>query len=193
MSDKTKFPAAMARSVADSLVQWLADACLPGRCVVAGSLRRGRPEVGDIEILYIPRVEIAPVEGRLFAEPVNLVEQRLAGALEGGWLQKRINRAGFETWGDQIKLARHVESGVPVDFFTATAENWSNYLVCRTGPRESNEAIARAAQARGLKWKPYTAGFCWADDPNEHVVQRVFGERGVFEIVGLPFLPPHKR
>ncbi len=62
-------------------------------------------------------------------------------------------------WGEKNKLAVHVASGVPVDLFAATEANWFNYLVCRTGPGESNIAIASAAKAMGWQWHPYGTGF----------------------------------
>ncbi len=192
MSDKPTFPAAIAGSLANRLVVMMETLCEPQRCVVAGSLRRGKRRVGDIEVLYVPRVEVRPVESELLALPMDLVECLLKTMLEGGFLEKRVNRRGFQTWGDLIKLARHVESGIPVDFFRATQENWFNYLVCRTGPKESNEAIATAAQTRGLKWKPYGAGFYWANCEDQLAVP-VLCEADVFRAVGLLHLPPEER
>ena len=51
MSDKQRWPAAIARKVADELVEALTPRC--EQICIAGSLRRGKPDVGDIEILYI--------------------------------------------------------------------------------------------------------------------------------------------
>lgn len=45
-------------------------------------------------------------------------------------------------WGEKNKLAVHVRTGIPVDFFAATEANWWNYLVCRTGGEQNNIAIA---------------------------------------------------
>jgi DNA polymerase/3'-5' exonuclease PolX len=84
---------------------------------------------------------------------------------------------------------RHVASGIPADLFAATRENWWNYLVCRTGPADSNMRICMGAQARGWKWNPYGAGF---SDP-EGNVRVMDSERAVFDFVGLPYREPEAR
>lgn len=50
---KKKFPAASAIQVAQSIVAALAPSCQ--RIEIAGSLRRRKQEVGDIEILYVAK------------------------------------------------------------------------------------------------------------------------------------------
>jgi len=84
----------------------------------------------------------------------------------------------------------HVPTGVPVDLFSATPAIWFNYLVCRTGPAESNLAIAQAAQALGWRWNPYGSGFCNLTTGDCHSVA---SEREVFEFVGLPYREPSDR
>jgi DNA polymerase/3'-5' exonuclease PolX len=193
MSAKQKYPYALAAGVANEIQSALAPFCEPGRCMVAGSMRRKKDEVGDIEILFVPLVRNEPIPGLMFAGPVNQAAKAIEDMIILKAIAPRENKRNQRTWGELIKLARHTASGVPVDFFTATMENWWNYLVCRTGPAESNMAIAKAAQARGLKWKPYSAGFCGADDPDETICIFINGEAGVFETVGLNYLTPDKR
>lgn len=61
MSDKPKFPAKLARSVGEKIVEALSPVC--ARIQIAGSLRRGKPLVGDVEIVYVPRfTEVSGVE-----------------------------------------------------------------------------------------------------------------------------------
>jgi DNA polymerase/3'-5' exonuclease PolX len=89
---------------------------------------------------------------------------------------------------------RHVASGIPVDLFATTEACWHNYLVCRTGPAESNIRIAAAAKARGWKWNPYGEGFSRGGPlagPEEARALR--SEREVFEFVGLPYTEPEER
>jgi len=104
-------------------------------------------------------------------------------------LAKRKNVNGSEMWGEKNKLAVHVASGIPVDFFAASEANWFNYLVCRTGGAESNRQIAVACQANRLKWNPYGPGFT---TPNGSVV-RMSSEREVFDWAGLPYREPWER
>lgn len=193
MSDKplkTKFPRAAALAVAKELCDVLRP--VAERLIVAGSLRRRKAEVGDVEILFVPKLKAVPFD--LFGTVVqmSLVEDALADLLEGGVLAKRKNVNGSEMWGAKNMLAVHVASGIPVDLFAATEANWWNYLVCRTGPGESNIAIASAAQAMGWKWNPYGAGF--SRQIGLTTEERVVGsEREVFEFVGLPFKEPWER
>lgn len=161
------------------------------RVEVAGSLRRRQDMVGDIELVYIPVVEMRPVAGDLFGleEPVNLVDARLDELLAEGILAKRPKVDGTLTWGERNKLALHVASGIGVDLFATTEDCWHNYLVCRTGPKASNMRISNAAQARGLSWKPYQQGFEAADGS----MIPVHSEEDVFRIVGLEYLEPWER
>lgn len=155
---------------------------------VAGSLRRGKADVGDVEVVFIPLLTRQPDPADMFAEiDVNLAEMLIGDALAMGFLTKRLAVNGNESWGPKNKLARHVETGMPVDLFAATRANWWNYLVCRTGPAESNMAIAQAAQARGWKWNPYGAGFSrGGHDDEDYETHAVTSEAEVFRFVGLP-------
>ena len=86
----------------------------------AGSVRRHKHLVGDIEILFIP--QIAPemdLSVDLF-EPrmMNFAERILDEMLRDGTLAKRPNAKGQVAWGPKNKLAVHVATGLPVDLFT---------------------------------------------------------------------------
>lgn len=190
---KQKFPAPIPRYVADELISVLAPCCAPGRCMVAGSLRRGKPLVGDIEILFVPRIENSEQPGELFFRPQDQAAKMIEDLCAIKVIEPRQNTLGRITWGDLIKLTRHLASGIPVDFFAATEANWWNYLVCRTGPAESNLSIAKAAQAMGLKWKPYSPGFCRADDPAEENIAVMHSEADVFDYVGMTYHEPKDR
>ena len=189
--EKTKYPAAIARKMAEEIVAVLKSACEPDRCVIAGSLRRGKELVGDAEILFVPRVEMAPVRGDMFDAPQDLAARTIEELCELNWIERRRNVQGRTAWGELIKLARHTASGVPIDFFAATEENWWNYLVCRTGPAENNTAICMAAQRRGWKWEPYSSGFADLNDPARRAVME--SERAVFEFVGMKYREPKDR
>ena len=185
---KARFEGAAALRLAERLRERLAPCC--ERVEIAGSLRRGRPTVGDIELLYIPRFD--SVRYDLFSlRVINLVDEGpLAELLRGGELAKRPNSRGAETWGERNKLARHVLSGTPLDLFATCEACWHNYLVCRTGPAALNVEIAQRARARGHKWNPYGPGFTRLADQS---IVRMASEREVFEFVGLPWREPSER
>lgn len=189
MSDKmkTRYPRAEALKVAAELCQALKPAC--DRLIVAGSLRRGKLDVGDVEILYIPKFEDRKID-LLTVEPVNLAECVIADLLLSGTLLKRPSKSGSFSWGAKNKLAIHSLGGIPVDLFASTESNWFNYLVCRTGPSESNIRIASAAKAKGWQWNPYSSGFTRDDHCEAYLVTR---EKDVFDFVSLPYYEPRHR
>lgn len=194
MPSKTRYPRPLAIKVARELCERLKSSC--EQLVVAGSLRRRKATVGDIEILYVPKLEKVSelqqadlMTGPASAHFMNLAEVCIAGLLRYQVIGQRKNSLGSVTWGDKNKLAYHVGSQIPVDLFAATEANWFNYLVCRTGGAETNMRISTAAQAKGWKWNPYGAGFT---DEEGNLV-RVKSEEDVFRLAGLDYLEPWER
>lgn len=185
---KTKFPRRAALLVAKELCDILKP--VTDRLIVAGSLRRRKLEVGDVEILYIPkRGQGIRVDMFTPAKPQNLTDLALDQLLAQGVIAKRQNVKSSEVWGEKNKLAIHAASGIPVDFFSTEANFWFNYLVCRTGGAENNRQIAMAANRKAWTWNPYRAGFSGAVG---QFIQ-VRSERDVFELVGLPYREPWDR
>lgn len=188
MSDKVKFPLDDARAVAEALVFSLKDSC--ERIMIAGSIRREKRMVGDIEIVYIPKYERRPVPGDMFAlKDTSLADLAIHRLMELSILDLRENANGHISFGDKNKLMRHIASGVPVDLFATTKENWFNYLVCRTGPADLNKEICMRAQKMGAKWNPYGCGFT----DKEYTTWPMHSEEDVFKFVGLPYSEPKDR
>jgi DNA polymerase/3'-5' exonuclease PolX len=190
---KRKFPAADALAVAKELCAAIKP--VTEALIVAGSLRRRRPQVGDVEILFIPkkRIENDPTVLRLGDEPkmeVDEVELALWRLTLEGMISRRKNARGNVTWGPQNKLALHAASGIPVDLFAAKPENWWNLVVCRTGNAAHNIRLCQSARAKGWKWSPYGEGFY---DNRGTLVYRVNSERDVFDGVGLKWREPWER
>lgn len=186
MDDKRRWTRAEALPVAAELCQCLKPYC--DRLIVAGSLRRGASTVGDIEILYVPKMEEQPLD---FFEThmVSLVGIEIDRLLDDGTLSRRPSKNGTFAWGEKNKLALH-RTGIGIDLFRTTDEAWWNYLVCRTGPADSNKRIAIAAQERGYTWNPYGTGFTKLADGHQVTVT---SEAEVFEFVGLPYNEPKDR
>lgn len=217
---KRRYPSAIAKQVARVLCGHLKPHCAMNEeerrpyLVCAGSLRRGRDQVGDLELVYVPHV--GEVQDGLFSREADLVEIALQELIETGVLRKRKNGQGTEIWGTKNKLAVHVATNLPVDLFAATSANWYNNLVCRTGGAQSNQRIASQALARGLAWHPYNDGFSVREP---HVLLEIMKDRpihlkrglleaceirmgatiaagseeDVFALAGLPYLEPWKR
>ncbi|MBE3063729.1 MAG: hypothetical protein IMZ69_01765, partial [Spirochaetes bacterium] len=134
---KTRYPRLLALDVASELVERLRPAC--ERIKIAGSLRREKPDVGDIEILYVSKSGWIPDPDDFFKQiDLVLADDRIRYLESAGILSRRYNALGRETFGPLNKLMVHCASGIPVDLFCASDENWINYLVCRTGPADLN-------------------------------------------------------
>lgn len=111
-------PASEAKHVARDFVSVLSDVC--ERVVVAGSLRRQKPYVKDVEILFVPKfASSAPGAMQIRADffitpskppPINLAEQAIQSLLDAGLVAPRPNVNGVEAWGLKNKLAIHVPS-----------------------------------------------------------------------------------
>lgn len=176
--------------VAERIAARLAPFCQ--RVEIAGSLRRQKPFVHDVEILYVPKPgERRPSPRDLF-ETVTVVEaeEEIARMEREGVLSRRQNVKGQTTYGLQNKLLIDCQSGIPVDLFATSLLNWPNYLVCRTGPAELNRLIAIRAKARGWRWNAYGSGFTHAESGRVEIVE---SEDAVFRFVGLLCRPPHQR
>lgn len=162
-----------ARAIAEELKELLAPGC--HRIEIAGSIRRQKPDVGDIELLVIPRA--------------HYLDKRLYDLMMENVLAMRLNKRGSRVYGPKNKLMVHIPSGIGVDIFSTTEECWPVTLVVRTGPKESNVAIAMAAQKRGWRLKAYGRGFTLAD--GSELICR--SEEDVFRAVGLPYQRPEER
>lgn len=197
MSDKKRYPREDAIRVAKVFCEALQAVTETDRLVVAGSLRRRKKSVGDVEILFVPKMGNGP-KVDLFSEPLilSLADYALGKLLESGVVAKRPNIRGSFCWGPSNKLGVHVESQIPIDFFSTTEESFFNYLVCRTGGALNNTKIAEAARAKGWKWNPYGKGFQKIDfygNELQEFSEPMTSERAVFEFVGLEYQEPWQR
>jgi DNA polymerase/3'-5' exonuclease PolX len=183
MSEERKWRREDAARVAGELMEELGHAC--PRMAVAGSIRRGRQWVGDVELVY----ESEPILD-LFGERTGevradvIIEQWLLA----GVLEKRLSKVGHSSWGPEIKLAVHVATGIPVDLFAARPGGWHSYLMCRTGSRIHNEAIAREMMGRSMRWEPYEGVRLRTGE-----LVRVSSEAELYAMIGWPYLEPEER
>jgi len=208
MSDKPKFPAEVAKAVARELIARLKpcvefnDAEKREFIVCAGSLRRRRAEVGDLELVMVPKW--GTVMDGLFEKQACLCATEIEKLRAEGVLRERPSSKHTITWGPKNYLGVHVESQLPVDLFCIPRAAYYNYLVCRTGGKLNNIEICNAAIARGLHWLPYGGGFEVRDldladralpdlglYPGAFIAAK--SERDVFEIAGLKWREPWER
>lgn len=189
MGDKPKVSAVYAQCVATTLMANLKEHC--DRIEVAGSLRRGKLNVGDIELLYVPKLQAFTDPENLFGgiKMLDHAEVAITSMLEDGILEKRPSKTGVFTWGTQNKLARHVGSSIPVDLFATSAEQWWVSLVIRTGPKDFNIRLIASASRQGYKVHAYGVFERMSDA--KLIVPK--SEQEVLELAGLPWIPPEAR
>ena len=116
-----------AQSIADSVVKRLSPYC--SRIEVAGSVRRKKPAVNDIDFVLIPE------------DPWNL-HREIAGL------------GPIKVGGDKIQ--RVIHDGVQVDLYFADPKTWATLLLIRTGSKESNIRLTTLAKGKG--WKLHASG-----------------------------------
>lgn len=184
MSAGQRYPLEEAVKVADEIRKLLVP--YVKRIQIAGSIRRRKPDVGDVEILAIPEWMEAIKAENLFGEleMISCLDHGVQKVIDMGFLKFRLNSKGAVTNGEQIKLLKHVESGIPVDIFVTGYKSWWNYLVCRTGPSKSNINICKKAKEFGLKWEPYSSGFLVVGTGERIHCE---SEQKVFETVEIPY------
>ena len=153
MTLKQRWPLALAEITGQSLIKLLEPSC--ERIELAGSIRRGRPGVGDIELLCVPRLQAVR---DLFGNPIateSELDQRCKVLMADGFLAYRPNIRGAVTFGPSNKLMVHRATGIPVDIFSATTEDWGMAMVVRTGPKDFNVRMMSRFRELGLEGHAY--------------------------------------
>jgi DNA polymerase/3'-5' exonuclease PolX len=199
VSDKTRIPLADADWLAEEVVDLLAPFC--DRIAVAGSIRRRRPDVGDIEIVAIPKTEkrVADLFGEQY-EDVDLLGEAVARFLDEGELKPRPDKNGHTTVNG--KSRRLLYCGAALDLFTTDADCWGSIFLLRTGPGEFNKQLVLKASAGG--WLPrgffFKDGRVWKLPPPYDASLVEYAkpvptpeEEDVFRVLGYEYVPPEQR
>jgi len=165
-----------AKAIAEKIKAVLESSC--ERIVIAGSIRRQKPEVGDIELLIIPK----------YIDGVDMLDTKIQTMIHFEMLGYRLNKRGSKVYGPKNKLLVHLPSGFGVDVFSTTAECWPVALFVRTGGKITNKRIATAAIRKGWQFHAYGRGFT---TPDGEIV--CHSEHEIFKVVGLPCKEPWER
>jgi len=124
---RRKMELARAQKIAEAVVKRLSPYCK--KIEVAGSIRRRKPLVRDVDIVLIPSDT-----WNLAHEVMGLGSSRAAGE----------------------KLKRIINNGVQVDLYYASEATWATLLLIRTGSAENNIRLATLAKKRG--WRLAASG-----------------------------------
>jgi DNA polymerase (family X) len=202
-----------AQVVADVFLERLRACEHVERADVAGSLRRGRETIGDIDIL----VALKPgheskgdAVSKVFCATPNIVQTIAAGE------SKSSVRVGlprdFGRWKLEGKEGKEDPGpSIQVDLRVLPLSSWGSGLLYFTGSKEHNIHLRQLAIARGWtlsewglfdesggkKSKFGTAAAAKADDrpPHERGLTPIAAatEEAVYEAMGLPWIPPEMR
>ena len=176
-----------AQAVAGELVHLLDPHC--ERLEVAGSVRRCRSDVHDVELLAIPKVARQLDLFGDVAEELSELDIYLDALVDSGsLLHRRPNKLGRYTYGPLNKLLVHVPTGIPVDVFSTTAENWGMALLVRTGPAEFNIRVMSRFRELGMRGHAYGGV---TDQAGREITCP--DEATVFELLGWAFVESEDR
>ena len=145
------------------------------RISTAGSLRRGRDTIGDIDILVV--ADDPAAVGEAFRNLPGVTETLVAG---------------------ETKSSIRTEDGFQVDLRVVPDESWGAALMYFTGSKEHNVVLRERAIARKLRLNEYGLYPQDGDDsspPQDRGVSPVAGlsEESIYEALDLPWIPPELR
>lgn len=151
--------------IAHRIRDTLSSECI--RIEIAGSLRRKAENVRDIEIVAIPK----PYETGLFESGIASIINR--------WPKIRGELP--------CKYTRREVSGIEIDLFFATPQNWGYLFAIRTGSASFSKRLAAGWVKNGYQGK------------DGMIVNRsgtpipCYEEEDLFRIAGLRWISPEKR
>lgn len=174
-SQKLKLPYAEVMPFAERIVEAITPFCL--RVEIAGSLRRRKSEVGDIEIVAIPK------------RPKNLFGKELTN--EPTMLDSFLdsNNVQFNTRGplmQQFKYGKHT-----VDLFLPMIPTWGAIMTIRTGSADFSRWLVMSQAAGGAC--PEGVRFWQGRVFHNMRVLETPEEADVFAALGLAWIEPVDR
>lgn len=171
-----------ARNVAHEVVQHVTPAMQ--RIEVAGSIRREKPIVGDVELVAIP--EDREKLFKLLSEVGQLIKPGVPGVIP--WTPKRDAK--------YVRLRLHQEMNL--DLFLATPQNWGGLFLMRTGSATGSDGNSFNGFVPGMfsRFKKLSGGGRMTDamptmPTGEQLELRE--EQDFFDLLEMDFVPPPER
>lgn len=179
------FPRDVAAFIASQVIDELRSSC--SRIDIAGSIRRRRRRVRDIEIVCEPLVRGGVGQMNLFGGEPEVHQTKLDIVLSTLIKAGRLSRDTRKADGPRYKRLNVSTHEIPLDLFIVRPPaTWGVILAIRTGPAEfSKELVATLPEGlkiAGGQLLDRNGDAFWTDD-----------ERDLFREIGIPFIPPYKR
>jgi DNA polymerase (family X) len=166
--DGTRWPAEKAVALADS-ISWMLNEIRGVRTMVCGSIRRGRVDVGDIDLVVGNlRLSVSGIEDFCAEEGL---EFGIMGKQE---LSPTAKRKSVEV------------GGIQVDLYSATDEQWGAMTLFLTGSQLFNVLTRSHAKKQGMKLSQYGLWF------NDELVAGK-EEKQIFDALGIQYMTPAER
>jgi len=171
-----------AESIANKVRQHVSSTM--ARVEVAGSIRRQKAVVGDIEICGIPEDRDNLI--KLLGEIGQHIKPGVPGAIP--WVPK------VEAKYLRVRL----EEGMNLDVFLGTPENWGGLYMMRTGSGASPDGSAFNGFIPGIfsRWKKLSGGGRMTDCmPTMPTGEQLWipEEQVFFDLLEMDFVPPEER
>lgn len=185
-----------AMNIAQGLVERLRPACT--RIEIAGSIRRGKDDVKDIEIVAIPDLTLVPRPRAEFGKPIpKLLKTQLDAIIEEMFQQNLLKR---EKDGDKYKKL-WLWQNVHVDLFLVTPPaEWGVQMMIRTGPADFSHWLVTRQRSGGAMPSLYRVqdGAVWlgaTEEKNPDPITKVSmpEEMDFFRFLGLDWIEPGER
>ena len=170
---KTKMPYAQALGLAEKFITQIRPMC--DRVEIAGSLRRKKDQVGDIEIVCIPKIVKAPdmFGYAISSRPIDEIGARFK-LVKNGPNYKQLDMGSYH-----------------IDLFITTPAQWGVIFTIRTGSADFSHWLVTPRSKGGgcpsyLKVKDGRI-----DDGHKYIATPE--EQDVFTVMGIPYIEPEKR
>ena len=149
------------------------------RIEIAGSIRREKPEVGDIELVCIPKkVEID--DPACWFKKIEIIHPEFCKIIDS------LERIRGNATGKAMQ--RNTPEGIVLDIFTATPDNWGYIFAIRTGPDNfSHKVLANNWVKYGYHGKD---GMLYNKQEKPVPVKE---ESDLFLLIGIEYIDPKFR
>jgi DNA polymerase/3'-5' exonuclease PolX len=187
MGGEGKMEWVKAHKIAKEIVEYLMAYC--DRIEIAGSVRRHKPEVGDIEIVIKPKMILNP-QSVLFGEArlTDFTETGIKNAMDSGILAIHPKD---KKMGEKYKKMWSPKGQVQVDLFIVRPPaTWGVIFTLRTGPADFNKRIVTECRDHGIKVED---GQVWKYLDGQWKVLPTPEEKDFFLALGIPWQEPEDR